>query len=153
MSHFLSAASSLTDPQSSREARPHCAHKSAWGGTFCENISECVAQKATTVCPRGPKWLGAAQSEDGAGVGQNESEHERKQGVKRTLHEWDRHTKSALIDLRSEKAISALYVELSGCHGSVGKGHISTKALSTPYVAVSLDKTFCRQGGKKRAII
>lgn len=55
-----------------------------------------------------------------------------------------------LIDLCSEKDISALYVELSGYHGSIGKGQISTVALSTPYVAVRLDKTFF-VGGNRRS--
>lgn len=71
----------------------------------------------------------------------SEGEHERKQGVKRALKS-ETDAQSVLIDLCSQKAISALYVELSGYHGSIGKGQISTKALSTPYVAVSLDKTF-----------
>lgn len=56
-----------------------------------------------------------------------------------------------LIDFCSEKAISSLYVELSGYHGSNGKGHISTKALSTRYVAVSLDKNLF-VGGKRTII-
>lgn len=64
-----------------------------------------------------------------------------------------RWTKSVLIDLCVEKAITALYVELSGYHGSIGKGQISTKALFAPSAAVSLDKTFFFVGRKRTIIL
>lgn len=66
------------------------------------------------------------------------------QGKTRGLiaQECDRHTKSVLIDLCEEKAISALCVELSGNHGSTGKGQMWTKALPAPCVAQGFDKTF-----------
>lgn len=62
-------------------------------------------------------------------------------GVKRA-QEWGRCTKSVLIDLRAEKAISALYAELSGYHGSAGKERIAAKPLSLSCEAVFLDVTF-----------
>lgn len=66
----------------------------------------------------------------------------RNQRVKRA-NEWDSPTKSELIDRCSEKAISALYVELSGYHGSAAKGHFWTETLCA--VDVVLTSPFSRQ--------